>query len=98
MERRLNEIAARSGQSAAEFARRVVEDRLRVVSLLPDGLPPDSPEELVALASQQGIEPISDPSRLMGDWSDDPGKDDTDVDSFLELLRRQRNEEFVHPS
>ena len=95
MEKRLHDLAARAGQPASEFARRVLEHRLASGILLPDGLPPDPAEELIALAARQGVRPVSDYRDLVGDWSDDTGEDDTDVDSFLALLDEMKREDLA---
>jgi len=87
VEQQLVQEAARHGQPPAEYAGILLKESLTAASsrpkLLPDGLPPDPPEQLLALAAAQGVKPVTDPNLLLGDWTDDDGTDDTDVDAFL---------------
>jgi hypothetical protein len=101
LERRLTEEAARQGQSADQFARAILEERLSRPEE-PDSLrertadeilgdffaqcPPSAPEELAALAREQGVDPAPSVERLMGAGPAD--EDEFDVDAFL-VARRQ---------
>jgi hypothetical protein len=82
LERRLADEAARLGQPAELFARAILEERLapsggtnRRDGRTPEQIlgdyfarcPRASPEDLAALAREQGIEPVSDFALLRGD-------------------------------
>jgi hypothetical protein len=97
VERRLAEEAARRGMAVAEFARWVLEERLRggypepdhrlertpeqIVSEFFARVPRRSPEDLAALARQQGILPVTRFEALLGEGP--AGEDEFDVDAFL---------------
>jgi hypothetical protein len=73
-------------EKAVDYARSLIEARIPAGPrpLLPDGLPPRSPDDLLALARAQGVKPVTDPERLLGDF----WPEDEDVDDFLEARRQ----------
>lgn len=56
--------------------------------LLPDGLPQRSPEELVALASTQGVKPVTRFQDLLGDF----WPEDEEADDFIAARRQWQRE------
>lgn len=98
MMRRLENEAARYGQTVTEYARMVLEQGLapRAGSrpgeeALPDlfaGIRRRSAEDLIALAREQGIKPVEKFEDLLGDfWPEDES-----VDDFLEARRQWQRE------
>jgi hypothetical protein len=87
-ERLLHEAAEAQGRSPGDLAGAWLEERLSQAAetrarLLPDGLPPRPQTELLELARQQGVQPVQDPSALLGDFW--PG--DESVEEFMEARR-----------
>jgi hypothetical protein len=96
LERRLEQAAARSGQTLSEYVRLILERDLTAASgRVPKDEPPSAPdllagirrrsaEELIALARQQGAKPAERFEDLLGDfWPEDES-----VDDFLEARRQ----------
>jgi len=96
LERRLADEATRLGQPAELFARAILEERLapseatdRHDGRIPEQIladyfarcPSASPEDLAALAREQGIQPVSASALLSGDQPS--GEDEFDIDAFL---------------
>jgi hypothetical protein len=98
MMRRLEKEAARRGQTTSEYARMVLEQGLasrpasrsgeEALTDLFAGIPRCSPEDLIALAREQGVMPVERFEDLLGDfWPEDES-----VDDFLEARRRWQRE------
>jgi hypothetical protein len=76
-----------SSEQAVEYAQKLIEERLAAElaePLLLDGLPQRSPEDLTALARDQGVKPVERFEDLLGDF----WPEDEDVDDFI-AARRQ---------
>jgi hypothetical protein len=102
LERRLLEEAARRGQEAKKFLQAIVEEKLGITdsgadlasSSTPEQVlaefftrfPRRSPDDLLELAREQGIQPVTRFGDLIGEGPAD--QDEFDVDAFL-LARRQ---------
>src|SRR4051794_18994726 len=109
LEQRLLEEAARRSQDAQEFARSILQERLAAPDVEADGClertpeqmladffarsPRHSPAELVELARQQGIQPVTRSEELLGEGP--AGEDEFDVDAFL--AARQEWQREVNP-
>jgi plasmid stability protein len=89
LEQQLREDAAREGYDVEAFVRRTLEERLAssgrpTPALAAAGLQQRSPEELLALARDQGVGPVTRFEDLLGDfWPEEES-----VDLFLEARKR----------
>jgi len=103
LEQRLQEEAARSGQSLAGVAFVILRQRLvpsaggagvrEDVLALFEGLPRRTPADLLALAQAQGVKPVARFEDLLGDF----WPEDETGDQFLAWLREERRDRRGEP-
>jgi len=98
LEQRLEEEAAKSGQSVAEVAFVILRQRFAPpasgasvredVRALFEGLPRRTPADLLALAEAQGVKPVERFEDLLGDF----WPEEETGDQFLAWLREERRD------
>src|SRR2546423_1303612 len=96
LEQRLEEEAAKSGQSVAEVAFEILREQLAPVASrnpddvrrLFDGLPRRTPADLLKLAEAQGVQPVERLEYLRGDF----WPEDETCDQFIAWLREARRD------
>jgi hypothetical protein len=111
LEQRLLEEAAKSGQSVADVAFAILQQRLvppvggasgpEAIHALFEGLPRRTPADLLELADAQGVKPVERFEDLLGDF----WPEEETCDQFLAWLREgrrdqrreSRNPEWIEP-
>jgi hypothetical protein len=103
LEQRLQEEAAKRGQSVAEVAFVILRQRLvppvggantrEDVQALFEGLPRRTPADLLALAEAQGAKPVERFEDLLGDF----WPEEETGDQFLAWLREERRDRHEEP-
>jgi hypothetical protein len=98
LEQRLKEEAAKSGQSVADVAFAILQERLELppsgvgapeeVHALFEGLPRRTPADLLELAEAQGVKPVERFEDLLGDF----WPEDETGEQFLAWLREGRRD------
>ena len=64
----------------------------RTSTMLPGGVRRRSPEELLRLAEEQGVQVPQRFEDLVGDWSEPDGHPPFDADAFIEARRQWQRE------